>query len=194
MRVEGGRAGDVLLDRLRRMVDAAGGRGRSVALINGAAADRLLDERHAALVERAARVFVARRWKAVSELTFSEFGERGSIDLLGLAEDLAIAAVCEVKTVFGSLEETNRMLDVKARLIPKICRDRFGWSPREVARLLIVPDESTMRRVVDRHAQTMAMLYPSRSRDVRRWLRNPSGPLAGIWFLSELPTLKRISA
>jgi transcriptional regulator with XRE-family HTH domain len=193
MRVEAGRAGEVRLDRLRSLMDAAGGRGRFVPLLNGASAERLLDERHAALVERAARVFAARGWQTAIELTFSEFGERESIDPMGLSERSAIAAVCEVKTAFGSLEETNRMLDVKVRLAPKLCRDRFGWTPRYVARLLILPDESTIRRMVDRHAQTMSQLYPARSRQVRKWLRDPEAPLAGIWFLSEMQTLHRVT-
>jgi transcriptional regulator with XRE-family HTH domain len=52
MRIERGRAGEVRLERTRRIFEAAGGRARLNVWWNGAAADRLLDERHAALVAR----------------------------------------------------------------------------------------------------------------------------------------------
>ena len=69
--------------------------------------------------------------------------------------------VGEVKSVFGSLEELNRSLDVKVRLAPTICRKRFGWTPKHVGRLLIVPGVSSIRRVVAAHRQTMDELYPA---------------------------------
>jgi len=74
---------------------------------------RPLDERHAALVERVVRLY-------------SEFGERGSIDVLGIAREPSAAAVCEVKSAFGSLEETNRSLGVKVRLAPGLVRDQWA--------------------------------------------------------------------
>src|SRR5437773_934892 len=52
MLIEAGQAGTVPLDRLRRVFAAVDARARFTAWWNGAAADRLLDERHAALVER----------------------------------------------------------------------------------------------------------------------------------------------
>ena len=123
-------------------------------------------------------------WNVPSEFTFSEFGERGSIDLFGNRRDLSAVAVCEVKSAFGSLEELNRTMDVKVRLAPKLCRDAYGWTPRGVGRLLIVPDESTIRRVIAKHEQTMDSLYPERGHRVRAWIRRPDRSIGGIWFLS----------
>jgi transcriptional regulator with XRE-family HTH domain len=185
--VEDGRAGDIELARLRRLFRAAGGSARLAVWFNGAAADRLLDERHAGLAELGGRVFARYGWANHYEITFAEYGERGSIDLLALAGDRGAAAVCEFKSVLGSLEETNRRLDVKERLSAKIVGDRFGWRPRSIARLLIVPEDSTIRRIVARHAVTMDALYPARGRQIRAWIRRPGGPLRGLWFLSELP-------
>ena len=91
----------------------------------------------------------------------------------------------EIKSTFGSLEETNRALDVKERLAPKIALARFGWKPVVVGRILVVPSERTVRRVVARHAATMDALYPARSREVRAWLRMPDVPIRGIWFVSD---------
>lgn len=186
IRIEAGFAGCIRLDRLRRVFDAAGGRTRLGVWWDGAAADRLLDERHAAIVERTLRVFERRGWAAAPEVSFSEFGERGSVDVLaGLRSALAVA-ICEVKTDFGSLEETNRVLDMKERLAPVIAERRLGWRPRIVGRILIVPATSSIRRVIAAHDRTMGSLYPARSREVRAWLHAPAAPLRGIWFVSEV--------
>lgn len=185
LRVEGGRAGLVRLDRLRRIFLAAGARARLSVWWHGAAADRLIDARHAALVERTVAVLQRQRWQTAVEVSFSEFGERGSVDILAGRPTERVAAVIEVKSTIGSLEETNRMLDVKERLAPGLARARFGWRPDVVARILVVPDDSTVRRLVARHGLTMASVYPARSREVRAWLRHPTGPLHGLWFQSE---------
>jgi hypothetical protein len=60
---------------------------------------------------------------------FSGYGERGAIDVFALHPVGLACAVNEVKTRFGSLEETIRRLDVKARLAPKLCLDPFGVRP-----------------------------------------------------------------
>lgn len=184
--IEAGHAGRIPLERSRRLFEAVGGRIRVIAWWNGAAADRLLDERHAALVERALRVLRSRGWRTEVEVSFSEFGERGSIDILAGHDRNRAVAVCEVKSAVGSLEETNRVLDAKVRLAPGIARGRFGWNARVVGRILIVPSENTVRRMVARHALTMASLYPARSHEVRAWLWKPDRPISGLWFLSEV--------
>jgi hypothetical protein len=187
-RLESGRAGMVLVGRVRAVMEAAGGRVRLVPSWNGAAADALLDERHARIVERGVRYLSGlRTWLTEAEITFSTYGERGSIDILGSDRHAAAVAVCEVKTALGSLEETNRVLDMKTRLAPSIVFDRHGWRPTNVARILILPRSTAIRRVVEAHAATMSSVYPARTRDVHAWLRNPSGPLSGIWFVADGP-------
>jgi hypothetical protein len=94
--------------------------------------------------------------------------------------------VIEVKGSLGSLEEMNRTLDAKVRLAPKLVLERFGWRPSSVSRLLLLPEDRTLRRIIDRHGATMASLYPLRGQAVRAWLRNPNGAIGGIWFLSEV--------
>lgn len=184
-RVEAGRAGEVRLDRLRAVFAAVDGRARLVPMWNGAAADRLLDERHAALTEGSVAVFRSRAWEPHVELTFSGFGERGSIDIFAAHERFQAVAVCEVKSVIGSLEEMNRTLDVKVRLAPTIAFKRFGWRPRIVGRILILPRDSTVRRIVKTHGATMQSIYPHGGREIRAWLRSPNFPLSAIWFVSD---------
>jgi transcriptional regulator with XRE-family HTH domain len=194
--LEAGRAGELELGRLRRIFAVADARLRVALWWHGAAADRLLDERHAGLVERAVAVYRARGWQCAIEVSFSEWGERGSIDVLAVHPGSRAAVVNEVKASIGSLDETNRTLDLKTRLGAKLAAERFGWRPTSVSRLLIVPNDNTVRRHLDRHAATMHALYPIRGRAVRVWLRHPAGPIAGIWFVSDVAssdTIKRHS-
>jgi hypothetical protein len=185
MRIEAGQCGAVSFDRIRSTFDAAGGRVRLSTWWNGAAADRLLDERHAALVELVVSLMQRRGWSVAVEVSFAHFGERGSIDVLGARRDMLAVAVVEVKSEFGSLEETNRVLDIKERLAPSIAEAQFGFRPRVVGRVLAVPRSESIRRIIIRHQLTMATIYPARSRDVRRWLHRPEESLRAIWFVSD---------
>jgi transcriptional regulator with XRE-family HTH domain len=184
-KLESGRVGDIVFGRVSQLFAEVGARARVAVWWHGAAADRLLDERHAAIVDHAAGFMARWAWTTAIEFTFSEYGERGSIDIFGHRRSAGAVAVCEVKSTFGALEEMNRTLDVKVRLAPKLCRDRFGWTPDHVARLLIVPEASTIRRIVTAHRTTMDAIYPARGRQIRAWLGRPAGNIAGIWFLSD---------
>jgi len=194
MRIEAGGVGGVPLDRTRRIFAAAGGRAHLSTWWNGAAADRILDERHAALVERAVGVFQRRGWTTAVEVSFSEYGERGSVDVLAADQRHLAVAVGEIKSDLGSLEETNRRLDVKGRLAPIIAQRQFGWRPQIVGKILILPEASSIRRIVAAHTLTMASAYPTQGRAVRRWLREPSRSMSGLWFLSEVAVHDRDSS
>ena len=191
--IETGRASEVRLGRIRAVFGAVDGTARLSTWWHGAAADRLLDERHAGLVESALRVLRHRGWETAAEVNFSEFGERGSVDILAGYRPTLAVAVGEVKGSVGSMEEMHRMLDVKERLAPGLWRERFGCHPRILGRVLILPEDRSIRRIVERHAATMATVYPARSREVRAWLQHPDRPLRGIWFLSDLPNTQRVA-
>lgn len=185
-RLENSRAGSLRLDDIEAHFARLGASVRVTVWWNGALLDRLLDERHAGLVERTIGVLRAHGWRTETEVTFSKWGERGSIDVLGGHEPSRAAFVGEVKSEWGSLEETNRRLDVKIRLAPDLAEERFGWRPAMVARVLILPDTMTVRRVAARHQLTLASAYPVRGRQVRAWIRRRSGSLRGLWFQSEV--------
>lgn len=186
LKIEAALCGDVKIERVRRVLDALGGRARVTAWYNGATADRLLDERHAGILEQGIGLLGAWHWATLTEVTFNEYGDRGSIDLLAAHASTRHVLVGEVKASLGSLEETNRSLDVKVRLAPKIAKERFGWPPVAVSRVLIVPADRTIRRTIERHAQTFAAAYPARSREFKRWLRRPDGTIAAVWFVTEV--------
>jgi len=120
----------------------------------------------------------------VPEVSYSEFGERGSIDLLGWHPEPRTLLVIELKTELTSIEETVRRHDAKARLGARIAHDRFGWRASSVARLLVLPDERTPRRQVERFAYVLGRAYPIRGRDLRAWLTAPADPVSGLLFLT----------
>src|SRR5206468_5248101 len=99
------------------------------------ALDRLLDERHARLVGLATQLLVGAGWEMIPELTYSTYGERGSIDLLGWSAASRHLIVVEVKTELVSVEATLRKLDEKVRLAPAVARERLGWQAEHVSRL-----------------------------------------------------------
>jgi transcriptional regulator with XRE-family HTH domain len=150
----------------------------------GGSIDRLLDERHAALVERAVAELQRAGWTTAVEVSFAHYGERGSIDILAIDPEQRAVLVIEIKSTLTSVEETIRRLDVKERLVAGICFDRFGWRPALVGRCLVLPADPTSRRRVGEHRATFASALPGRTRDVLRWLRAPGGRLSAVWFLS----------
>ena len=145
---------------------------------------RLLDERHAALLGAVAGSLASWRWDTVPELSYSEYGERGSIDLVAWHAGSRTLLIVEVKTELVSVEATLRKLDEKVRLGPRIVGERLGWRPAAVARLLVLPSDRTQRRHVQRHAPVLDRALAVRGRAIRGWLRDPQGPVAGLWFVS----------
>lgn len=148
------------------------------------ALDRLLDEDHASLVAAVVELMTGWGWDARVEVTYSEYGERGSVDVLAFMPSIGVLLVIEVKTDITAVEATLRKLDEKVRLAAGIAHDRLGWNARSVGWVLVMPERSTLRRRVERHARLFERAFPVRGHAVRRWLRTPAGPIAGLWFLS----------
>lgn len=150
--------------------------------------DRLLDEGHAAILGAAASLLERLGWLVHSEVTFAVYGERGSIDLVAWHPATSTLLIVEVKTELVSIEATLRSQDVKARLAAQVVKERFGWTARSIARLLVLPDASTPRRQVRRHDAVLARAFPVRGPAVRSWLRAPTGPAGLLLFLAPSPT------
>jgi len=165
------------LRTLQRVFAALEARVEVVASWRGADLDRLIDEDHARLVGAAARRLEAAGWIVRLEATYSEYGERGSIDILALRPVERACLVVEVKSAIGSAESTGRKLDEKARLAPAIVANREGWRPETVGRVLVVPDTTSLRRLFAREP-ILARMLPVEALAVRAWLRRPVGPLA----------------
>jgi hypothetical protein len=120
------------------------------------------------------------------EVFYSEFGERGSIDLLAFHPLTGVLVVVEVKTEIGSVEATFRKHDEKARLAGTIARRRFGWAVGGISRLLVLPDAPTPRRQVGRFATLFERAYPIRGWSAKRWLTDPRSEAHLLLFLSSI--------
>jgi len=184
--IECGHAAAFTIDTVRRAFGALGASYEGLVIWRGGALDRLLDERHAALVGMTAARLPPPGWEVVIEASYSIYGERGSIDILaGHATSRSVLLV-EVKSELMSIEELGGKLDEKARLARRqLCRERFGWPPTGAGRLLVLPDLDSARRAVARNAALLDGMFPARGPEVRQWLRRPGGDLNGILFVAD---------
>ncbi len=189
--VEAGRLGDLRLDELERCLGALEIRLLLNASYRGAAGDRLIDETHARLVGAMTGLLQRHGWEVRVEVSYSSYGERGSIDVVAWHATSRTLLVIEVKSELASVEGTLRPFDVKCRLAAQVVRERFGWHARHVGRVLVLPEDRTCRRQVERHAGALRASLPEGSRALRRWLRQPDGAIGGIWFLSDVGSVDR---
>jgi transcriptional regulator with XRE-family HTH domain len=183
-RLERGHVQGVTVKVLRTVFEALGASVSITPFWEGAALDRLLDEEHALLGGRFSQVLQKHGWAVETEVSYSRYGERGSIDLLAYHVPSATALVVEIKTALGSVEETVRRLDAKQRLAPAIVFDRQGWRPRHVGRVLVLAGGATAYRHVERFGALLDLAFPARAREARHWLTAPSGAISALWLLS----------
>jgi transcriptional regulator with XRE-family HTH domain len=149
----------------------------------GGQLDRTLDEDHAQLVARVVDMLQRLGWKWAVEVTYSVFGDRGSIDVLGFRPQTGSLLVIEVKTELTSIEATLRRLDEKVRLGPQIAAERFGWFAATTSQVLVIAEGRTARNRALRHAGVLGGALPAENVAVRRWLTRPAGVIRGRWFL-----------
>jgi transcriptional regulator with XRE-family HTH domain len=198
---ERGRIESMPIRTVRRIL---GGLDAELVLVvrwRGGDLDRLLDAAHARLADDLTRFLEADGWEVAPEVSYAVYGERGSIDLLAWRAETRALLVVEVKSEITSVEGTFRKHDEKVRLAANVARERFGWSPILIARLLVLPEHRTVRRQVEDKSALFGRVYPTRNVGVRRWLKAPSGPLSGLLFLPDTsvargrrarPTRKRV--
>lgn len=150
----------------------------------GPGLDRLVDERHAEIVDETVRLYRAAGWEVVVEASFSVYGERGSIDVFGWHPGAMVVAVNEIKATVPDAGNTIIGVDRKGRLAPRLATER-GWDCRGVARFLVVAEGSTSRDRIARHQATCRAAFPAGTRASLAWIRDPSGPPpSGIIFVS----------
>jgi transcriptional regulator with XRE-family HTH domain len=181
-KLESGDIDGVTIGRLRAVAGALGAVVDVRLRWRGEGLDRLMDEAHARLVDAFVILLRAFGWDVAVEVSFSVWGERGSIDILAYHRPTGIVLVVEVKSVIPDSQTTLHGLDRKARLAVQLASAR-GWECRGVARLLVVGESATSRRRVARLAATYEAALPVRGWAIRRWLREPAGPIAGLLFL-----------
>jgi transcriptional regulator with XRE-family HTH domain len=137
----------------------------------GADVARLLDEEHAAIVETVAAAMNRAGWQTEAEASYSEYGERGRVDLLAFDQASRVVAVVEAKTELADLQDLFGSLGVKARLAPALGL-RKGWREARVLTVLAVAATHANRSIVGAHPALF-------SRFQRGWLRGGHLPRFG---------------
>ena len=184
--IERGHLDAVAIRTVRRLFARLDARFEGQVTWRGGRLDRLTDEAHAQLVGLLAQRLRETGWQILIEASYSVYGERGSIDVLAARPRERAAFVGEVKSELASLEELVRKTDEKVRLVrTRLCRERFGFAPAAVGRVLILPDTDAARRRTARVARVLDAPFPGRTREVGAWLRRPVGDLGGVLFLAD---------
>jgi transcriptional regulator with XRE-family HTH domain len=187
-RIEQGRADRLTVMQLDRVATALEARIDVRLLWQHEQLDRLIDAVHAELVELVVEELTGHGWMCAAEVTFSVYGERGSIDVLAFHEASGVVLVVEVKSSIPEIGNLLAPLDRKVRHASRVAADR-GWKARSVARLLVIAGGSTVWRRLDEHRATFEAAFPVRGHAVRRWIRAPERlpRWSGLW----VPSLDR---
>ena len=207
-KVERGHLGGITLDRLRSIAGVLEIRLDLRPSWRGGDTARAVSERHTRMHELAATMLVRARWELATEVTFSQWGERGAIDILAWHPGRRVLLVIELKTELPDPAGLIAQVDRYRRLAPAIAADR-GWHPDRVAVWVLVAESSMNRRQLARHRVMLRNAFPLDGHAFRRWLRDPpgvagsgggggrgghvgsgdpvgsGGPLAGLAFLSD---------
>jgi hypothetical protein len=183
-RAERGGVPELKLATLQRIVSELGGQLVVEIRFQGGRADRLIDRAHAAIVEVVIATLQAAGWETRVEFSFNVFGERGSVDVLGWHAATRTLLIVEVKSRFTDLQAMLLSLGRKLRLVPEEVRRQIGWDPVETGRIVVAPGTTENRNVINRHRPIFGATLPAGAREIRRWIRDPSGPVAGVWLLS----------
>jgi transcriptional regulator with XRE-family HTH domain len=180
--LECGRFGGLSLDTYCGIAEAIDADVPLAPRWRGPKLDRILDRRHALLQNQAAELLTTLGWEVRSEFSFNRYGDRGSVDILAWHPDCRALLIVEIKTEITDLQETLRVLDMKRRVVPIVSRLDCGWDPRLIAAVLVMPDASTHRDLIDRHGALVSASLPARTWAVRHWVSRPTGDLRGVWF------------
>jgi hypothetical protein len=188
-RLEHGQLRACSLTTLERLVDVLDGRLVLSIQWRGGELDRLLDADHAAIQEAWARRKLRLRpsLRSRQEVTYNQYGDRGSIDDLAFDTVTGVLLMTEIKTGIYEVGPTLAKMDEKERLAPGIAR-RLGWEGRRVVPCLVLADTRTNRRRVADHVAQFAR-FDCRGHAAAAWLRDPTKPIGGLLIFEKLSSV-----
>jgi Holliday junction resolvase-like predicted endonuclease len=128
-----------------------------------------LDADHAALQTAWKDLLERRGWQVQAEVTYSRYGERGSIDLLALHTATGILLVIEIKTALLDVQAVLATLDAKTRLASHVAAG-LGWRPTSTVPMIVLAGGTTTRRRVQQYASLFSG-FGMRGHAARAWLR-----------------------
>jgi transcriptional regulator with XRE-family HTH domain len=180
-RVERGHFGSLPLDTIRAICAGLDIRLDLQPRWRGGDLDRMMSRRHSILHESVTRAIAAAfpEWEIAPEVSFSIYGERGVIDLLMWHPGRRALLVIELKTDIVDVGEMLGTLDKKRRLAWKIAKKR-RWLPLTVSAWVVVAGSRTNERRISEFRAMLRSAYPASGRQMRVWLRDPVGSIAGL--------------
>jgi len=183
--IERGRWRSLSFDTVERLAAVLGIRLNLDAWWRGGDASRLVSRSHSLLAAGfAGFASGVKGWQFEPEVSFAIYSERGVIDQLGWFAGLRHLLIVELKTEFTDINEVMATADRRLRLAPAIGRLR-GWEPERISYWLVVLDTRTNRRHASDHRALLRAKFPQDGRQLRRFLRDPSGPTFGLAFWTD---------
>jgi transcriptional regulator with XRE-family HTH domain len=183
-RVERGLGSSLKVSTLSRIASALGADLVVDLRFQGGLVDRLIDRAHAAIVEIVVAALRSAGWETIVEYSLTVFGERGSVDILAWHAATRTLLIVEVKSRLTDLQAMFHSLGRKLRLVPDEARRELGWDPVAVGRIVVAPGTSETRSILLRHRAMFGSTLPAEATEIRRWIREPHGSVAGVWLLS----------
>jgi len=185
-RVESGMIAKVDVGTVRAIAAALDALFDPVVRWHGGDMGRLINSRHSAMHEGFARLLGAfPGWTFDPEVSFSYFGERGVIDVLGWHPEAATTLVIELKTEIVDVQELMGTMDRRVRLAPRIASDR-GYRASHVGAWVILANDRSNHRRLHEHRTVLRSKFPADGRSISSWLTRPFQP---IWALTFMPNV-----
>ena len=149
----------------------------------GAELSRLLDQAHASLQVAWVQRLGRRGWQTWIERSYSVYGERGRVDILGYHPKTRTLLVVEIKSELADAQSLLGSLDVKVRLAPSIARGMGLPAVDRVVPMIAFADSMTTRRRVARLAELFSS-FETRGPKALAWLRSPAAGTRGLLIFS----------
>ncbi|MCU0477345.1 MAG: helix-turn-helix transcriptional regulator [Chloroflexi bacterium] len=180
-RLERGHLDTLTLRTIRRITTCLNMRVDFVTRWRGGDLDRMLAGRHAGLADAVVADLGRRGWSVRPEVTFSIFGERGSIDVLAYHPARRALLVVELKSDVVDAHALISQVDRYRRLAREVAGS-CGWVPRVIGCWVVVGESRTNRRRVAAHRALLRAAFPSDGRAMTSWLRDPAVAISALSF------------
>lgn len=158
---------------------------------NGPELDRLIDAGHAALSASVKQRLEVWGWVVRVEVSYSQYGERGRIDLLAWHPIAHVLLVIEIKTDLADVQALLGSMDIKARLASELAK-RFGWQVTHVIPAIVFLEDRTTRRRLQQLAGLFDR-YSLQGQAAISWTRRPSTAghqPSGVLWIRSLPNAR----
>jgi hypothetical protein len=186
MLIEAGGLERVPFGDIRRYAMALGARFDGVVRWQGADLDRMLNRGHARLHEAMIQwLATVGGWVALPEVSFSNRGDRGVIDIVAWHAASRTLLVIELKTRIVDVNDLMATMDIRRRVARSIAGEQ-GWEPRAIGLWVVVAPARTNARVLSEFSSVLRAKFPADGRRMRRWLSAPTEDVAALSFMPQV--------